>query len=101
MAYIKRGSRPTQRETTTSAVTNLLLPCSRADGRSNTYLITVAFLAGAEGLRSDQVAVVSVIISLFSAVTVLLAWGVLRERLRSSQWIGVGVILVGVSLVSV
>ena len=38
--------------------------------------------------------------SLFSAVTVLMAWVILRERLSRAQWAGVAVILFGVLLVS-
>ena len=37
--------------------------------------------------------------SLFSAVTVLLAWLVLRERLAPTQWFGILLILGGVTLV--
>jgi drug/metabolite transporter (DMT)-like permease len=45
-------------------------------------------------------AVVTALASLFSAVTVLLAWIFLKERLSKMQWLGVSVILVGVLLVS-
>ncbi len=62
---------------------------------------TAAFVANTIGLTTDQVAVVSVIASLFSAVTVLLAWVFLRERLAWNQWLGIGIIFVGVALVSV
>lgn len=63
-------------------------------------LDTVAYVAAALGLDSDQVAVVSVLVSLFSAVTVLLAWLFLRERLRAHQWFGVALIFAGIALVS-
>jgi drug/metabolite transporter (DMT)-like permease len=52
------------------------------------------------GLAGAYVAIVAVLSSLFSAVTVLLAWVVLRERLALNQWLGVLLILVGVALVS-
>jgi len=63
-------------------------------------LDTVAFVANSVGLGTDQVSVVSVIGSLFSAVTVLLAAVFLHDRLRWSQWLGVAITLVGVALVS-
>jgi len=71
----------------------LLLPIGILD--------TAAYVTANFGLISDQVAVVSVLISLFSAVTVLLAWIFLRERLQWSQWLGVGIIFIGVALVNV
>ena len=52
------------------------------------------------GITVSLTAVVSVISSLFSAVTVLMAWVFLRERLARWQWAGVGAILVGIVLVS-
>lgn len=63
-------------------------------------LDTTAFVASAVGLATDSTAVVSVVSSLFSAVTVLLAWIFLREKLRWWQWLGIAVVLVGVVLVS-
>lgn len=62
-------------------------------------LDTVGALAAVRGLATGQVALVSVLISLFSAVTVLLAGLFLRERLQGSQWLGVGLIFVGIVLV--
>lgn len=52
------------------------------------------------GLAGAFIAVVAVLSSLFSAVTVLLAWLFLRERLAANQWLGVLLILGGVALVS-
>ncbi len=60
-----------------------------------------AFLVASLGLRTGHVAVVTVISSLFSAVTVFLAWVVLRERLERTQWLGIFLIFVGIVLVSV
>ena len=62
---------------------------------------TIAFLAANFGFTTDQVSVVSVLISLFSAVTVLLAWIFLRERLQWSQWLGIAIIFLSVTLVKV
>jgi uncharacterized membrane protein len=47
------------------------------------------------------VAVVTVIGSLFSAVTVFLAGIVLRERLERTQWLGIFLIFIGIVLVSI
>lgn len=52
------------------------------------------------GVTHALTAVVVVLSSLFSAVTVLLAWIVLGERLARWQWVGVIAILAGVALVS-
>lgn len=63
-------------------------------------LDTSAFLANNAGLRTGSVSVVSVLASLYGAVTVLLAWIVLRERLERSQWLGIALISAGIVLVS-
>ena len=64
-------------------------------------LDTSAFVAATVGYTIAQVSIVSVLASLFSAVTVLLAWIFLREKLQWSQWLGVGIIFVGVTLVNI
>jgi drug/metabolite transporter (DMT)-like permease len=63
-------------------------------------LDTSAFLATNVGMQPGQVSVVSVLASLYGAVTVLLAWIFLRERLEISQWFGIAMIFVGIVLVS-
>jgi len=63
-------------------------------------LDTLATGAYTVGLAGPAPSVVAILGSLFSAVTVLLAYVVLRERLARWQWAGVAVILVGVALVS-
>lgn len=60
-----------------------------------------AFLVSSIGLHTGHVAVVTVIGSLFSAVTVFLAWIVLRERLERTQWLGIFLIFIGIILVSI
>jgi drug/metabolite transporter (DMT)-like permease len=66
-----------------------------------TIFDTVGFLSYNFGIGTAYVSVVTALASIFSAVTVLLAWVLLRERLASSQWAGVIVVLAGVLLVSV
>ena len=61
---------------------------------------TSAFVANNTGLGSGHVAVVSVLASLYGAVTVLLSWIFLRERIDRSQWFGIFLIFVGIVLVS-
>lgn len=63
-------------------------------------LDTIAFLSFNTGIATAYVSVVTALASIFSAVTVVLAWLVLRERLARSQWLGVAGILAGVLLVS-
>lgn len=64
-------------------------------------LDTTAYVLMTVGLTTDQVSVVTVLSSLFAAVTVILAWIFLRERMRWYQWIGIGFIFGGIVLVSV
>jgi drug/metabolite transporter (DMT)-like permease len=63
-------------------------------------LDTAAYVLAAFGLRTGQIAIVSVLASLFSAVTVVLAWIFLRERLQWHQWLGICVIFAGIVLVN-
>ena len=64
-------------------------------------LDTAAFVANNAGLSTGQVSVVSVLASLYGAVTVLLSWIFLRERLERSQWLGIVLIFAGVVMVSI
>jgi drug/metabolite transporter (DMT)-like permease len=52
------------------------------------------------GMQLEQVSVVSVLSSLYGAVTVLLAAVVLREHLRKIQWVGIAGIFIGIALIS-
>jgi drug/metabolite transporter (DMT)-like permease len=61
---------------------------------------TIAMLCYNAGIGSAYVTIVTALASIFSAVTVLLAWLFLRERLHLSQWVGVAGLLLGVLLVS-
>jgi drug/metabolite transporter (DMT)-like permease len=94
----------------------LALAASRSTGRgeaikpSSTIVLlavgaavadTAAWLTYIEGTRSSYATVVTALASLFSAVTVLLAWRFFRERLAAHQWAGIAVILLGILLVSI
>ena len=65
------------------------------------FLDTAAFVANNAGLHTGQVSVVSVLASLYGAVTVLLAWIFLREKLERTQWLGIVLIFAGIVLVSI
>jgi len=57
---------------------------------------TGAFLASTWGLSQGDVTLTTVLTSMFSAVTVLLAAVFLRERVAPWQWVGVAILLVGI-----
>ena len=61
---------------------------------------TFAWLTYIWGTSTAYATVVTALASLFSVVTVILAWRFLRERLAVHQWAGVAVILLGILLVS-
>lgn len=61
---------------------------------------TIAFVANNAALHFGQVAVVSVLASLYGAVTVILSWIFLRECLDRTQWLGIVLIFTGIVLVS-
>ncbi len=63
-------------------------------------LDTAAFVANNLGLKTGQVSLVTVLASLYSAVTVLLARLFLRERMGWTQWLGIALIFAGIALVS-
>lgn len=62
---------------------------------------TGAFLASNWGLALGDVTLTTVLTSMFSAVTVLLAAVFLRERLAPWQWAGVAILLVGIPLTQI
>jgi drug/metabolite transporter (DMT)-like permease len=63
-------------------------------------LDTMAWVSYLIGYRFDHGAVVTALASLFSVVTIVLAGVFLKERLSRNQWAGVGVVLLGILLVS-
>jgi drug/metabolite transporter (DMT)-like permease len=62
---------------------------------------TLAWLTYIGGTHTSYATVVTALASLFSAVTVILAWRFFRERLAPHQWVGIAVILIGILIVSV
>jgi len=63
-------------------------------------LDTGAFALSNLGMRLEQVAIISVLGSLYGVVTVALAAVFLRERLATLQWTGVAAIFLGVVLMN-
>lgn len=63
-------------------------------------LDTSAFVANNFALQWGPLSVVTVLASLFSAVTVLLACIFLREKLERMQWAGIILILAGIAVVN-
>ena len=64
------------------------------------YLDTAAFVLSNLGMRIEQVAIVSVLGSLYGAVTVALAAIFLKERIAWLQWTGIASIFLGVALMN-
>ncbi len=64
------------------------------------YFDTAAFALSNLGMRIEQVAVVSVLGSLYGAVTVALAAIFLKERIAPLQWTGIAAIFLGVALMN-
>jgi drug/metabolite transporter (DMT)-like permease len=63
-------------------------------------LDTAAFLMNNRGMQLEQVSVVSVLASLYGAVTVALAAAILREHVSKWQWAGIVAIFSGIYLIS-
>jgi drug/metabolite transporter (DMT)-like permease len=63
-------------------------------------LDTGAFVLNNLGMQLEQVSVVSVLASLYGAVTVLLSTVVLREKMSRWQWLGIVAIFAGIALIS-
>lgn len=60
---------------------------------------TSAYVLYGMGLQVAESGIVAVLASLFSAVTVILAWLFIREKLAVNQWLGIVLILGGIALV--
>lgn len=63
-------------------------------------LDTLAFVLSNRGMQMEQVAVISVLGSLYGAVTVGLAAVFLREQISRRQWAGIATIFGGIFLIS-
>ncbi len=74
---------------------SLLTGSSLGRGLGIGLLDTGAFVASALGFATGQVAIVSVLASLYSAVAVVLTAIFLRERLHVIQWLGMSMLLAG------
>ena len=62
-------------------------------------LDTGAFALSNRGMQMEQISIVTVLSSLYGAVTVVLAAIFLRERIALLQWIGIIAIFVGIVLI--
>jgi drug/metabolite transporter (DMT)-like permease len=63
-------------------------------------LDTNAYLLNNFGMKLEQISVVSVLASLYGAVTVGLAAVLLKERISRMQWFGIALIFAGIVLIS-
>jgi drug/metabolite transporter (DMT)-like permease len=63
-------------------------------------LDTSAYVFGNYGMLQEQVSVVSVLASLYGAVTVGLAATILKEKISRLQWMGIVAVFVGIVLIS-
>ena len=63
-------------------------------------LDTCAYVFNNYGMAREQTSVVSVLASLYGAVTVALAALLLREKVSPSQWLGIIAIFIGIMLIS-
>jgi len=82
------------------------IPLRIANRRTSAQLYSMGFFDSAAfalsnlGMRFEQVAIISVLGSLYGAVTVALAAIFLRERIAAAQWAGIVAIFLGVALIS-
>jgi drug/metabolite transporter (DMT)-like permease len=82
------------------------LPVFKSLGTSNWqptvmgFLDTGAFALSNRGMQMEQVSVITVLSSLYGAVTVVLAALFLRERISRIQWLGITAIFTGILLIS-
>jgi drug/metabolite transporter (DMT)-like permease len=63
-------------------------------------LDTSAYIFNSYGMQHEQVSVISVLASLYGAVTVALAATLLGEKISRTQWMGVAAIFAGIVLIS-
>jgi drug/metabolite transporter (DMT)-like permease len=65
------------------------------------FFDTLAYIAYNTGVLQGEISLVTIFASLYSVVTIILAWIFLRERLHRHQWLGIVVIFLGIFLVNV
>jgi drug/metabolite transporter (DMT)-like permease len=65
------------------------------------FFDTLAYIGYTTGMLQGEISLVTMFSSLYSVVTIILAWIFLRERLYRNQWLGIVVILFGIFLVNV
>lgn len=99
VSHVKPGAEPilpvaggSTTRRTASLVILLALGAAAAD--------TLAWLAYIRGTGTSYATTVTALASLFSVVTVLLAWRFFKERLAVHQWMGIAAILLGIFIVS-
>jgi len=63
-------------------------------------LDTGAFVVSNRGMQLEQISIVTMLSSLYGAVTVVLAAALLRERVSRLQWSGIVAIFVGIFFIS-
>ena len=63
-------------------------------------LDTSAYLFNNFGMKLEQISVISVLASLYGAVTVALAALILKEPVSRMQWLGIASIFAGIVLIS-
>jgi drug/metabolite transporter (DMT)-like permease len=63
-------------------------------------LDTGAFVVSNRGMQMEQVSIVTVLSSLYGAVTVVFAAILIRERVSRAQWLGIFAIFAGIVLIS-
>lgn len=73
---------------------------TRAQVYAMGYFDTAAFALSNLGMRMEQVSVISVLGSLYGAVTVAFAAIFLKERITPLQWTGIAAIFLGVALMN-
>jgi drug/metabolite transporter (DMT)-like permease len=67
---------------------------------SMSFADTLAYVLFSLGSAQGDIGIITMLSSLYSVVTILLAGIILRERLLISQWIGVGIVFGGIILVN-
>jgi drug/metabolite transporter (DMT)-like permease len=73
---------------------------TRAQVYTMGYFDTAAFALSNLGMRMEQVSVISVLGSLYGAVTIAFAAIFLKERIAPLQWTGIAAIFAGVALMN-